>query len=138
MVAIHFIPNPNNYPIVLHADNVKTNTYYLNLSWGTYSQNNSQAIRDGINTIPRPDNRKYYEIKNDDGIQCVGYGINEVMNITKYQYSIRGLYSLIFREGVLKSGPYSNCTISVSKLVPALIFDMVDVQRSSPDGRVEP
>ena len=60
------------------------------------------------------------------------------MNIAKYQYSIRGLYSLIFRKGILKYGPYSNCTISVSKLIPALIFDMVDVQRSSPSGRVDP
>ena len=31
LVAIHFIPNPYNYPIVLHLDNNKLNTHYSNL-----------------------------------------------------------------------------------------------------------
>ena len=138
LVALHFVPNPYNYPIVLHLDNVKTNTHYSNLIWGTYSQNNSQAIKDGINTIPKPDNREYYEIKNDDGIQCIGYGVDEVMNIVKYQYSNKGMYSMIFRKDALKYGPYKGCIIQRSNLQPAIIFDTVDVQRSSPDGRVEP
>ena len=31
LVALCFIPNPYNYPIVLHIDNNKLNCYYQNL-----------------------------------------------------------------------------------------------------------
>ena len=83
LVAIHFVDNPNNYPIVLHLDNNKLNTYYLNLKWGSYSENNSQAINDKLNKIPIPDNRKYYEIynENESRICC---GIKEIININEY------------------------------------------------------
>ena len=123
LVALHFVPNPNNYPIVLHKDNVKTNTYYKNLECGTYSQNNSQAIRDGINTIPRPDNRVYYEVRNsNDEIEAIGFGIDNLKETVQYQYSNRGLYSLIFRGNSLQSGPYEGCNIVRSELTPAIYF----------------
>ena len=80
LVAMHFVPNPEGYPIVLHNDNVKTNTHYSNLRWGTYSENNAQAIRDGLNKVPRPDNRKMYEIYNENGefVRC--YGTQEIID----------------------------------------------------------
>ena len=31
LVAEAFVPNPNNYPIVMHIDNNKENKYYTNL-----------------------------------------------------------------------------------------------------------
>lgn len=48
LVAQAFIPNPNNYPIVLHLDNNKLNNNVTNLKWGTYSENTLQAYRDGL------------------------------------------------------------------------------------------
>ena len=80
LVAIHFVPNPNNYPIVLHKDNNKLNTHYTNLQWGTYSENNAQAIADGLNKIPTLDNRKRYSIFNSDiGEYITCNGIGEVI-----------------------------------------------------------
>ena len=35
LVALAWIPNPNNYPIVCHKDNVVTYNWYKNLYWGT-------------------------------------------------------------------------------------------------------
>ena len=35
LVALAWIPNPNNYPIVCHKDNVVTHNWYKNLYWGT-------------------------------------------------------------------------------------------------------
>ena len=122
LVALNFVPNPNNYPIVLHIDNIKTNTHYTNLKWGTYSENNKQAIHDGLNTVPRPDNRIYYEIRNNSEFVNCAYGIDEVKEITKYNKSIRGLYSLIFRGSVLKDGPYKGCNIIQSNMKPAVYF----------------
>lgn len=39
-----FIPNPNNYPHVLHKDDDKLNTHYSNLEWGTQEKNNQDAF----------------------------------------------------------------------------------------------
>ncbi len=47
LVAEAFIPNPNNYPIVMHKDNNGCNNKMENLKWGTHSENNKQAYDDG-------------------------------------------------------------------------------------------
>lgn len=89
LVAEAFIPNPNNFPIVLHKDNNKCNFSISNLEWNTYSENNAQAIRDGLNTIPRPDNRKVYELYKHNCplvFVCKGIGsITDKLN-TDYKY----------------------------------------------------
>lgn len=48
VVAETFIPNPNNYPVVMHKDNDKTNVNVGNLMWGTVSMNTKQAVDDGL------------------------------------------------------------------------------------------
>lgn len=48
LVAQAFIPNPNNYPIVMHKDNNKSNNYVSNLQWGTISQNTKDAYNDRL------------------------------------------------------------------------------------------
>ena len=40
-VAMAFIPNPDNLPVINHKDEDKANCYYQNLEWCTYSYNNS-------------------------------------------------------------------------------------------------
>lgn len=47
LVAEHFLPNPNNYPVVMHLDNDGTNNNISNLQWGTYSMNSRDAVKDG-------------------------------------------------------------------------------------------
>lgn len=44
LVAIHFVPNPYNLPIVHHIDGNKTNNLASNLFWCTRGQNNSFAV----------------------------------------------------------------------------------------------
>ena len=44
LVAKAFIPNPNNYPIVMHKDDNKANPNVDNLQWGTVSQNTKSAF----------------------------------------------------------------------------------------------
>jgi hypothetical protein len=39
LVAISFIPNINNLPLVEHIDDDPTNNVVTNLKWGTYSSN---------------------------------------------------------------------------------------------------
>lgn len=119
LVAIHFVPNPNNYPIVLHIDNVKTNTYYTNLQWGTYSENNAQAIRDGLNKVPIVDNRKYYKIFNESGDYILCYGTNQIIDTIGYgtESIIR---NMLFRQTPIHSGEYAGYKVERT-IVPFII-----------------
>jgi hypothetical protein len=48
LVANAFIKNKNNYPLVMHIDNVKTNNDVNNLKWGTTSTNTQSAWDSGL------------------------------------------------------------------------------------------
>jgi hypothetical protein len=47
LVAITYIPNPQNLPVVMHIDNNPLNNYYRNLKWGTQSENITQCSKEG-------------------------------------------------------------------------------------------
>lgn len=48
LVAEVYLPNPNNYPIVLHKDNDKSNPSVNNLEWDTISTNTKNAYKDNL------------------------------------------------------------------------------------------
>lgn len=106
LYAEAFIPNPNNYPVIMHLDNDKQNLSPDNLQWGTYSENNSQAIADGLKPLPRPDNRKFYMIT-DGANEFKGYfyGQDDVLKALGYG-SISVVQNLLFRHTPIKQGPY--------------------------------
>jgi hypothetical protein len=47
LVALHFIPNPNNYPQVLHKDDDPKNARWDNLFWGTQKDNIQDCVSKG-------------------------------------------------------------------------------------------
>lgn len=47
LLAEMFIPNPFNYPIVLHLDSDKKNLNLNNLKWGGVSEDTLQAYKEG-------------------------------------------------------------------------------------------
>ena len=49
LVAIAFIPNPENKPTVNHEDGDKLNNNDWNLKWSTYAENNAHAVLSGLN-----------------------------------------------------------------------------------------
>jgi len=76
LIAIAFIPNPNNYRTVNHIDGNKQNNDISNLEWCTQKENCKHAFRTGLH---KP--------------SCIGR-FNELhpMSKTIYQYSIDGEY----------------------------------------------
>lgn len=63
LVAIAFIPNPNNFPTVNHRDGNKGNNCADNLEWVTYSDNNAHALRTGLRS-PRGNMIAQYDMSN--------------------------------------------------------------------------
>jgi hypothetical protein len=48
LVALAFIPNPENYPVVRHGDDVPDNNCVNNLLWGTQLDNMEDADKNGL------------------------------------------------------------------------------------------
>lgn len=47
LVALAWVPNPDNKPCVCHKDNDPKNNFYKNLYWGTHQENMAQRVVDG-------------------------------------------------------------------------------------------
>lgn len=48
LVALHFIPNPDNKPTVNHKDGNKLNNAKSNLEWATQAENNQHSYDTGL------------------------------------------------------------------------------------------
>lgn len=47
LVAMAYIPNPNNLPVVMHLDDIGTHNHVDNLKWGTHKENTWDSINKG-------------------------------------------------------------------------------------------
>lgn len=53
LVAMAYIPNPKNLPVVMHLDDKGSNNTVTNLKWGTYKENTRDSISKGRWIMPK-------------------------------------------------------------------------------------
>lgn len=71
IVAETYLPNPNNYPVVMHKDNNKCNNNVSNLKWGTVKENSQQSCDDGLTV-----NAKSWEDSQSVPVCCFNLAFN--------------------------------------------------------------
>jgi len=76
LLAMAFIPNPQQYEVVRHLDDNKDNNSLSNLKWGTIKENIEDAIRNNVFKIPN--NSKKWLVKDPNG------DLIKVNNLTKF------------------------------------------------------
>lgn len=59
LVAMMFIPNPHDYPVVNHIDGNKLNNNVENLEWCTYYHNNKHARDTGLNNVSESNSKRW-------------------------------------------------------------------------------
>lgn len=68
LVALTFIPNPDNKPFINHIDGNKSNNAVSNLEWCTASENVCHAIRTGLQDMSK------HQPSNSRKIKCLETG----------------------------------------------------------------
>lgn len=84
LVAIHFIPNPDNKPEVNHKDGNKFNNRVDNLEWVTSSENQIHAYKAGLQKISGG------AILNRKKIRCIELGVEKesLHEMQRYLYEV--------------------------------------------------
>lgn len=104
LVALTYIPNPENKPCVCHKDNNRTNNRVENLYWGTYKENTQQCIQDGRF---KPGGR---DILDEFSINCLlyEYNLGKPRSILKKKFGVSdsSIIRIINTHGKPRFGNY--------------------------------
>lgn len=121
LVAEAFIPNPNNYPIVMHKDNNKSNNCVENLEWGTISKNTKDAYDNGLFIHNKL--MKYLVYNNETGFKKEYIGAKSIKEDLGIGIDTIGYYARNPEKKMLRK-PFKNFQIKI-------IGRVVNLERST-------
>lgn len=100
LVAINFLSNPNNKPVINHIDGVKTNNHYNNLEWCTQSENVKHSFDTGLHISVKGEKHGKSKLTEKQVLEIRSIGKNEFQReiAEKYNVSRRLIRSIINRE----------------------------------------
>lgn len=115
-VALAFIPNPNNYPCVMHLDNDKMHCHVSNLKWGTYEDNNQQIVRDGRYVTHQSYPTKKYIIydPNTGNVIDIFVGLKSIA--TAMNYRSESISNATTKNSILRQGPYKGFKVKSERI----------------------
>lgn len=87
VVAIHFIPNPDNLPQVNHKFGDKRDAFYLHLEWCTGSQNGQHARDTGLHSEVS-ETHKWAKLTNEEVLKIFNSKLSRKKLAKKYNATI--------------------------------------------------
>jgi len=112
LIAFHFIPNPNNYPILNHIDGNKLNNSLDNLEWCTYSHNLLHALKTGLTTPQKGEEKVTAKLKEEN--------LNEIYELLLNKVSLSDI-----------GKRYNICQSSLHQIVTGERWKHVDIDWDS-------
>lgn len=101
LVAIAFIPNPNNKPCVNHINGIKKDNKVSNLEWVTYSENTQHAFNLGLIDLNNRDISNYARGENNGSAKLTNIEVEEIR--FKYKYNNLSSRKLAIHYNVSKT-----------------------------------
>ena len=92
LIAIAFIPNPKNYPVINHKDGNKLNNCVSNLEWCDMKHNNIHAYQTKLKLGPLGIKNGFCKLQEKDVIE-----IRQLRKQNKTLMEIAGIYNVSFQ-----------------------------------------
>lgn len=98
LVALAFIPNPENKPQVNHIDGNKHNNHVSNLEWNTSKENINHAFRIGLNTPRKGEKCPSSKLTEKDILEIRSSILTPLQLSMKYNVLREQIYKILRRE----------------------------------------
>lgn len=121
LVAISFLPNEENHPVVNHIDGNRQNNAVENLEWCSHKHNAQHAIKLGLKTIKTGEDCSYAKLSNDIASEI----IKDIKSGKKY-------------AEISEEREISQATISMIKTGKRWNTEAIKVSKGSMQGSANP